>query len=372
MREDIPYQDIVEKLNDIVDRVASDCVPDGRKHGPYWRGDCHGKVSVHLSGTRVGMVGFWQGQAGNAKGGGNLIHLIELAKGFTSHGEAVRFAKRHYLGIGDREMTAEERRRQSRSQAESERRKRDRERQDEQQLESKVQTVQSLWHEGSPIAGTLAEIYLGTRSIELSDLKGADQWPPSMRFHPSMPVSPDDPRSRRHPALMGGVQSKSRRLIAIWRVFLDADGNALKDRDGKKMKLGFGPAAGGAVRFGPVTPVLKLTEGMETGLGVRCLARPSSGSVWATLSTSGMVGFEIPDGVKRLEIYADGDRHRLNKRSGELMLPPGIDAARKLQERAGREGVECVIHPSPEPDDWLDVWQQRKKDEQRQRSIEYR
>jgi hypothetical protein len=84
-----------------------------------------------------------------------------------------------------------------------------------------------------------------------------------------------------------------------------------------------------------------------------------------------MTGFQIPDEVKRLEIYADGDRHRENVRTGGVMDPPGVRAARQLQERAISEGREAVVLPSPEPDDWLDVWMQRKKDEQRQRLVQY-
>ncbi|WP_442417751.1 toprim domain-containing protein [Peteryoungia aggregata] len=95
---------------------------------------------------------------------------------------------------------------------------------------------------------------------------------------------------------------------------------------------------------------------METALAVQRLTR-NTFSVWATLSTSGMVGLDIPPGVKRLEIYADGDRHRLNRRTGEVEDPPGIRAANSLRERAQRQGIETVIFPSPEPDDWLDVYQ---------------
>nr|WP_280949779.1 toprim domain-containing protein [Rhizobium sp. CF080] len=182
---------------------------------------------------------------------------------------------------------------------------------------------------------------------------------PSLRFHSRLKLG-----TERHPALIGGVQSKSRKLVAVWRIFLGPDGKAISDKEGKKVKLGFGPATGGAVRLGPVTETLRLTEGIETGLGVMLLTKPNA-STWATLSTSGMMNFEIPEGVKRLEIYADGDRHRLNNKTGDLMEPPGIVAAKKLQERARQEGVEAVVHPSPEPDDWLDVWVQRKKDEQR-------
>nr|WP_244467733.1 toprim domain-containing protein [Pseudorhizobium banfieldiae] len=189
---------------------------------------------------------------------------------------------------------------------------------------------------------------------------------PSLRFHPGLKLGDE-----RYPALIGGVQSRNRKLTAVWRIFLRQDGTVLKDADGKKVKLGLGPAVGGAVRLGPVGETLRLTEGIETGLGVALLTS-SKASVWATLSTSGMINFEIPEGVKRLEIYADGDRHRLNKRTGDLMDPPGIAAAKQLQERARKEGVEAVLFPSPEPDDWLDVWVQRKKDEQRFRTVQYR
>ncbi|MCO5730128.1 toprim domain-containing protein [Rhizobium sp. SSA_523] len=189
---------------------------------------------------------------------------------------------------------------------------------------------------------------------------------PSLRFHPGLKLG-----GERHPALIGGVQAKSRKLTAVWRIFLNADGSALKNDEGKKVKLGLGPAVGGAVRLGPVTDVLRITEGIETGLGVSLLTRPGA-STWATLSTSGMINFEIPEGVKRLEIYADGDRHRLHNKTGGLMDPPGIAAAKKLQDRAAKEGVEAVLFPSPEPDDWLDVWQGRKRDERQQRYIEYR
>ncbi|MDA5627828.1 toprim domain-containing protein [Agrobacterium sp. ST15.16.055] len=188
---------------------------------------------------------------------------------------------------------------------------------------------------------------------------------PSLRFHPGLKLG-----NTRHPALIGGVQAKNRKLTAVWRIFLGPDGHALTDDEGKKLKLGLGPAVGGAVRLGPVTETLRVVEGIETGLGVSLLSKKQA-SVWATLSTSGMINFEIPEGVKRLEIYADGDRHRLNKKTGDLMMPPGIAAAKQLQSRAEKEGVQAVLFPSPEPDDWLDVWVQRKRDEQQQRTVQY-
>ncbi|WP_187967910.1 DUF7146 domain-containing protein [Aquibium microcysteis] len=364
VRNDLSYKDILDQLNDRAEEIAAACIPDGKKNGNYWRGDLNGKISVHIRGGRVGMVGFWQGQGGNDKGGGNLIHLIELAFGCETHGAAVKLAKERFLGIRKRELTEEEKRAWAKQQEESRRRAEQRERDESQAQERKVETVRSIWQEAKPIAGTAAETYLRSRSIDMP------QWPVSLRFHPSVAISPETPRSPRHMALVGGVQAVDRRLVALWRIFLEPDGKPVLDESGKKVKLGFGPAAGGAVRFGPVTETLRLTEGMETALGVMLLTKPGA-SVWATLSTSGMIGFQIPPGVRRIEIYADGDRHRENKRTGGVLLPPGIAAAEKLKAKAEEAGVQAVVFPSPEPDDWLDVWQAKFKDETRLRNVQY-
>lgn len=362
--DDITYQEIVERLKGIAGAVARRCIPNGAPDGVYWRGDLRGKVSVHVKGARVGMVGFWQGQAGNAKGGGNLIDLIGLAFNCQTHGEAVRIAKETFLGIGKRELTPAEKRAWAKQQEETERDAVRRRQADEKAKAEKIETVQSIWREAVPIAGTPAEAYLHSRMLELSDLPGLSSWMPSLRFHPSVMLGRD-----RHPALIGGVQSQQRKLVALWRIPLQPDGKALLGADGKKIKLGFGPAAGGAVRLAPVGPVLRLTEGIETGLGVMGLTACRV-PVWATLSTSGMVGFQIPAGVRRIEIYADADRYREGERGG-VLDPPGIRAAKALQERAIRDGVEAVIHPSPEPDDWLDVFQARKRDRLTERAAQY-
>lgn len=259
---------------------------------------------------------------------------------------------------GHTETEAEKQARLKRE-ADRKRRNEQRERDQQRELDRRVETVRSLWDEAKPIAGTLAETYLRCRFIEL------DEWPASLRFHPRLSHA-----GGKHPALIGGVQAASRKLIAIWRVFLNADGTAMKDEEGKKVKLGFGPATGGAVRFGPVTETLRLAEGMETALAVKLLTKPNA-SVWATLSTSGLKGIEIPAGVKRLEIYADGDRHRLNKRTGEVMTPPGIEAANTLKERAEKSGLQVTVFPSPEPDDWLDVLEAKVKDQRKPRPVFY-
>lgn len=358
LRDRLPISEVVGT------RVSWDRAKTRPNRGDYW-GCCpfHGekRPSFHCENSKGRYHCFGCGVSGN-----HFKFFTEL-DGVSFPRAVEMVAALAGVNIPNaREET--ERERQERVERGRERAKRDEQRQldDQRAKERKLETVRSIWSQGIPVAGTAAEQYLMSRSIELSDFPAGSVWPQSLRFHPGLMHD-----GKKHPALIGGVQSKDRRIVALWRIFLQPDGKALGGDDGRKIKLGFGPAAGGAVRLGPVTETLKLTEGIETALGVLLLTRNKT-SVWATLSTSGMIGFEIPEGVKRLEIYADGDRFRQHKQTGKVVNPPGILAANQLRDRARREGVEAVVFPSPEPDDWLDVWEQRKKDEQQQRSVEYR
>ena len=76
----------------------------------------------------------------------------------------------------------------------------------------------------------------------------------------------------------------------------------------------------------------------------------------AALSTSGMMAYEIPEGVTHLDIYADGDFQRFEKRTGNIMPSPGLQAAEKLEARAAKIGLTVKIHEPPHGSDWLDVW----------------
>ncbi len=350
--DDLSYRQIVELLNDHAEQIANDCIPNGRRRGVYWEGDCHGKISVHVAGARQGMVGGWQGQFGD-KTGGNLVALIELAMGFESHGEAVRFAKSKYLGITKRHLTPEEKARWAKAKAESDAKAEERKQQAEANDRKRATDVRFIWQEATPLAVTLAEKYLVGRGIDLSE-EGFSSWPPSLRFHPGLRLG-----GNTHPALVGGVQTPDRKLTAIWRIFLDNNGHALTDEQGKKTKLGLGPASGGAVRLGPVGKRLVVAEGIETAMGVQRLTKFPS--VWATLSTSGMGGLILPPQVEELDIYSDGYRHRPVVGSEKVDEPPGDKAALKLKQRAEEQGVKVRVFPSPAPDYWLDVYNCKKQ-----------
>lgn len=358
MRDEIPYSEIVERLNDIVETVAVECVPDGRRSGNYWTGDCHGKCSVHVRGSKTGLVGFWQGQRPGSSGG-NLIHLIEVYYGCRTHGEAVVFAKRRFLGIEDRPLTSEEKRQWAAARSQSVERQAHRQSQAADEKQKKTERARQIWQSSQPIAGTLGEAYFRHRGIAVEDLP---YLPKSLRFHPHLRYTTDTgPLARYFPAVVCAVQDVNRKFLAVWQIFLDPDlcpeteGKA-RLGSGESAKLGFGPAGGGAVRLGPVTDHLRVTEGVETGFGAGLL-NGWKDSTWCLLSTSGMRSFVIPKGIKKLSIYEDGDPNRFHPESGKLIGSPGIEAGKALRERALSEGVpEVINYPSPEPDDWLNVY----------------
>lgn len=249
--------------------------------------------------------------------------------------------------------------------SEREKRERDRERKKvadrqarEREDQAKAETVKEIWHEAVPIAGTLAEKYLLGRSIPKMT------WPASIRFHHGLYLSRE-----RHPALIAGVQDKNRKLVAIWRIFLGPDGKALAGPDGRKLKLGLGPAGGGAVRLGPAGGTILVCEGLETGFGVGFLTKWKH-PIWPLLSTSGMVAWEPPEGVRRVEIYSDGDRYKVRP-DGTIGDPPGRVAAEKLRARLVPMGIDVVIREPPTGSDWLDVFATLQAEERRSRDVEY-
>lgn len=255
--------------------------------------------------------------------------------------------------------TGEERRKRQERAAERARQQAQREISDKAETEQKIDAVRAIWSGGVPIAGTPAEAYLMGRSIPKME------WPPSIRFHRGLMINGD-----RHPAMICGVQNKDRKLVAVWRIFLKPDGSPLIGEDGRKVKLGLGPAGGGAVRLGPAMEEISVCEGVETGFGVGCLTAWKR-SVWPLLSTSGMTGWEPPAGIRKAHIYADGDRAKFRKGTEDVAEPPGRVAANKLKEKLEAMGIEAIVNEPPAGSDWLDVWRSAAADRERARNVEY-
>jgi hypothetical protein len=218
----------------------------------------------------------------------------------------------------------------------------DRDREEAQRVARKAATAAEIWAGCKPIAGTLAEIYLRARGIAVPPMG----WPDCLGFAKSL-LYDIDPSLGNHPCLVARVDDVGEAITAIWRIYLSADGKT-KSKLLPNAKLGLGPAGGGAVRIGGSGTKIGAAEGIETAISAWQIENYRF-PVWATLSTSGMMGLDLPLEVERLSIYADADLPRRNK-DGEMetdWTPPGLRAALRLRDKVKAFGVKAVIQELP-------------------------
>ncbi len=110
----------------------------------------------------------------------------------------------------------------------------------------------------------------------------------------------------------------------------------------KTKPLWTGATRGGAVRLiWPIDKEIAVTEGIENGLAVR-QSFPDL-CVWSAVDAGGLGNFMAPEGVERVQIWADHD-------------DAGRRAAAKLSERLRKKRIRSVTLLPPEPGrDWLDI-----------------
>lgn len=213
----------------------------------------------------------------------------------------------------------------------------------------RVKGAGAIWKETVPLLGTLGAVYFEHRGLPVS----TDE---NIRYHPGL----EHPATAgtAHPVVIARVQAPAGQGTGIWRIFLAQDGRG--KLAGVDAKLGLGPTAGGAVRLGGMAKRIGIAEGVETSLAVRELGETRP--VWAGLSTSGISGFVIPDGVEHVLIYPDPDGSKIKTRfkldgTPYIGKSPGYEAARKLCERYPDK---TSIAPAAFDADYLEVLQKMK------------
>jgi hypothetical protein len=187
----------------------------------------------------------------------------------------------------------------------------------------------AMWNAATPIADTLADIYLRRH-------RGLDgPFPPSLRFAPAVPNSA---AGKMLAAMVAAVQLPDRRIAAVQRTFL-------RPKDGAKaavtaQRLTTGGLGGGAVRLARADDIIGLAEGVEDALSAMQL---TSVPCWAALGAGRMHRVAVPDTVRELHIFADDDQ-------------PGRAAAYRTAERHRAEGRRVVIRlPATGSKDWNDL-----------------
>lgn len=173
----------------------------------------------------------------------------------------------------------------------------------------KLAKARAVWNRSIPIAGTKAEAYLRSRAITIP-------LPDTLRF---LADEHHGPSGRYHCAMVADIQPTG----GVHRTYLKKEGGKSVGEKigGNSEKMMLGKCGGGAVRLAWGSGPLIVAEGIETALSLAQIHADKSPRVWAALSTSGVIGLELPTAVSDLVIAPDGEE-------------AGRKAAAKLAERA--------------------------------------
>jgi hypothetical protein len=327
---------------------------------PKSKGDL-GSWAIELVGPKRGN---WYRHS-ESIGGGPLQLIAYVLTGSDHITKGTFDEARSFLGMqGRRERSPEEeaqrevwRKKQAERQAEAQRLQEEKER-------KRLRSAGGVWRDSTAMAGTMGEGYMRLRGVP----QPPGGWWPQLRFHPALEWEMGavfDAEGRwqapgpTFPAVVGLVQNLAGDPVGITRIFLDPHlspankGKAQVD----KPKLAMGPTGDGCVRLGGEAPTVGIIEGIESAGGQMAIEGYRF-PIWAALGTSGISSFTPPIEVERLLIFPDGDTHRVNRRDGRIMAPPGPEAARKLKERMDAAGVPARMMPRSmkRRSDGLDNW----------------
>lgn len=203
--------------------------------------------------------------------------------------------------------------------------------------EKKAKQARTIWGEALPIIGSLAEVYLRSRSITAP-------LPDTLRFHPE---AFHGPTAKRFPAMIALIEDGD--TFAIHRTFLRPDGSEKAEVPDGTAKMMLGASRGGHVEVAKAEGPLVVAEGLETALSLASGLLRCPATIWATLSTSGMSGLRLPDRAGRLTVATDGDE-------------PGRNAGRSLAMRTTSQGWVVSLLPAPQGRDWNDVLAAKKQE----------
>lgn len=165
--------------------------------------------------------------------------------------------------------------------------------------------------------------------------------PDTLLWHRKVPYFVDG-NALWHYAAMVAPVTRGDRVVAYHLTYLDNGRKA--DVPSPRKLVGGKGLRGAAVQLSPAGRgrVLGVAEGIETALAAEALRGIP---VWAALNTSLLSGFEWPESVERLVIFADNDANYA-----------GHAAAYSLAHRAVGQGVEVeILFPEAVGDDWNDV-----------------
>lgn len=229
--------------------------------------------------------------------------------------------------------------------------------------------IERVWYEAVPITSPSAlpaMKYLASRKIVLRNL-GVLLEGDCVRFHPGLPYFEEVEetitqegnettitkwkKKGDYPAIICAIRNVDGEIVTLHRTYLSQSGGKARVESARKMMSvpDNKSVVGGAIRMGsPVDGVLGVAEGLETALsGFRATGIPT----WSLVNTTLLEGFEPPQDVHTVIIWADKDKSHAGERSANV-----------LKSRLEGQGLNVVVLIPQQPIparakgvDWNDV-----------------
>lgn len=125
------------------------------------------------------------------------------------------------------------------------------------------------------------------------------------------------------------------------------DGKKAEVPNPKKMLPGKKSPSGCAVRLGPDSEELNITEGIETGLAVLEMTKRTT---WAALNANGMEKIKFPENIKKVHIWGDNDKSYTGQKAAYVL-------ANRIKTHKDTKHLEVEVHIPEKPQtDWLDYF----------------
>lgn len=166
---------------------------------------------------------------------------------------------------------------------------------------ARISAAHSLWVKANHLGHHPP--YFQKRGITVP-LPGCIRWSPNIR-HPDTQIA--------YPAFVVGLKKPDGAFAGVHRIYVTRDGEKAP-LDSQKLSLGSLGSA--AARLALAGSEMAVGEGVETCLSFQQLTGIPT---WATLTTSGLRGFQPPAACRHLHILVDNDQNDAGHRAAEAL-----------------------------------------------------
>ncbi len=326
------FADIKEALQDRIEALARELLPDGHRNGGYWIGRNPLRDDRHAGSFWILLKrnpGVWKDEATGDTG--DVINLVQYLGQLPDY-RATRDWCVRWLGwkSGPQKPMSDAARRAVERQREKQRA--EREASEAEELAKQSGRAFSLWLKCVKLTpdtfpGSLLETYLQSRGLDLKRwlIDAGRPLPGAIRFSASEPYVLAEGRGRTHrPCMVTLMTGANGRHQAIHRTWLSPDGSgkaAFPDPERNKARKIWPSPVGAVIRIskgeGDLTPEeaarqgragpLVVTEGIEDALSI-AISCPDH-RVWAAGTLGNIAHVPVLPCVSRVIVAADNDWH---------------------------------------------------------------